>query len=630
MHIEARLLWPSRISYRTEHAQMAIPDIKGRLASIPARPGVYLMKGEADEVLYVGKAVNLRNRLRSYFQSSATRSPKVLRLVDNAADLDFFVTDSELEALILECNLIKRHRPHYNVRLKDDKRYPYIKITWQEDFPRVNVVRRMLADGARYFGPYTSSAAMRQTLALLRRIFPYLTCKRKITGSDERSCLYHHIGRCLAPCIGAVSKDDYRDMMQQVCLFLEGKGEEVLASLRQRMETAAENMEFERAANLRDQIDAVERVIERQRVVSASLVDQDAIAIAREDGEVCTQVFFVRSGKLVGHEYFLMEGGGDVEEPEILSSFLKQFYDHAAHVPPEILLPAEIEENQVIERWLTERRGGKVSLRVPRRGQKRKLLEMVEENARETLSHLLAREQIERTRALSGLNDLQTQLGLHGPPLRIEAYDISNLQGVAATGSMVVFAAGAPAKSEYRRFKIRAAQGPDDYAMMQQVLRRRFRRAAAEERETQGSWAQIPDLIVVDGGKGQLNAALEVLAEQGLEGVPIIGLAKAREEIFTPAESEPVVLPRDSEALHLLQRLRDEAHRFAIVYHKAVRRSQSLSSILEEIPGIGPRRRRALLKRFTSLDAIRKASLEELSSVEGMNENMARRVLEDL
>lgn len=588
------------------------------------------MKGETDEVLYVGKAVNLRNRLRSYFQSSATHSPRVLRLVDDAADLDFFVTDSELEALILECNLIKRHRPHYNVRLKDDKRYPYIKITWQEDFPRVNVVRRMLADGARYFGPYTSSAAMRQTLALLRRIFPYLTCKRKITGSDERSCLYHHIGRCLAPCIGAVSKDDYRDMMQQVCLFLEGKGEEVLASLRQRMETAAENMEFERAANLRDQIDAVERVIERQRVVSASLVDQDAIAIAREDGEVCTQVFFVRSGKLVGHEYFLMEGGGDVEEPEILSSFLKQFYDHAAHVPPEILLPAEIEENQVIERWLTERRGGKVSLRVPRRGQKRKLLEMVEENARETLSHLLAREQIERTRALSGLNDLQTQLGLHGPPLRIEAYDISNLQGVAATGSMVVFAAGAPAKSEYRRFKIRAAQGPDDYAMMQQVLRRRFRRAAAEERETQGSWAQIPDLIVVDGGKGQLNAALEVLAEQGLEGVPIIGLAKAREEIFTPAESEPVVLPRDSEALHLLQRLRDEAHRFAIVYHKAVRRSQSLSSILEEIPGIGPRRRRALLKRFTSLDAIRKASLEELSSVEGMNENMARRVLEDL
>jgi excinuclease ABC subunit C len=628
--IEARLLWRPRISHQIEHAEMAIPDIKARLASIPTRPGVYLMKGEADEILYVGKAVNLRNRLRSYFQSSATRSPKVLRLVDNTAELDFFVTDSELEALILECNLIKRHRPHYNVRLKDDKRYPYVKITWQEDFPRVTVVRRMLADGARYFGPYTSSAAMRQTLDLLRHIFPYLTCKRKITGSDERSCLYHHIGRCLAPCIGAVSKDEYRDMMQQVCLFLEGKGDEVIASLRQRMDTAAENMEFERAASLRDQLDAVERVIERQRVVSASVVDQDAIAIAREDGEVCTQVFFVRSGKLVGHEYFLLEGGGDVEAGEILSSFLKQFYDHAAHVPPEILLPAEIEDDQVIERWLTERRGAKVRLRVPRRGQKRKLLEMVEENAKETLSHFLAREEIERTRALSGLNDLQTELGLPRSPLRIEAYDISNIQGVAATGSMVVFVEGLPAKSEYRRFKVRAAQGPDDYAMMQQVLRRRLRRATAEEGKTQGGWAHVPDLIVVDGGKGQLNAALEVLAEQGLMGVPIVGLAKAREEIFRPGESEPLVLPRDSEALHLLQRLRDEAHRFAIVYHKAMLRSQSLSSILEEIPGIGPKRRRALLKRFTSLDAIRKATLEELSSVEGMNENVARKVLEAL
>jgi excinuclease ABC subunit C len=609
---------------------MAIPDIKGRLASIPARPGVYLMKGEADEILYVGKAVNLRNRLRSYFQSSATRSAKVLRLVDSTAELDFLVTDSELEALILECNLIKRHRPHYNVRLKDDKRYPYIKITWQEDFPRVNVVRRMAVDGARYFGPYTSSAAMRQTLDLLRHIFPYLTCKRKITGQDERSCLYHHIGRCLAPCIGAVSKDDYRDMMQQVCLFLEGKGDEVLASLRQRMETAAESMEFERAANLRDQIGAVERVIERQRVVSASLVDQDAVAVAREDGEVCTQVFFVRGGKLVGHEYFLLEGGSDVEEAEILSSFLKQFYEHAAHVPPEILLPAEIEDDQVIERWLTEKRGARVSLRVPRRGHRRKLLEMVQENARETLSHLLAREQIERAKALSGLEDLQMKLGLQRPPLRIEAYDISNIQGVAATGSMVVFAEGVPDKSEYRRFKIRAVQGPDDYAMMQQVLRRRFSRSTSEGTGAQGGWAQVPDLIVVDGGKGQLNAALEVLTEQGLENVPAIGLAKAHEEVFRPGQSQPVLLPRNSEALHLLQRLRDEAHRFAIAYHKAVRRSQSLSSTLEEIPGIGPKRRRALLRRFTSLDALRQASPKELASVEGMNENLASRVLEAL
>jgi excinuclease ABC subunit C len=609
---------------------MAIPDIKERLDSIPTRPGVYLMKGEGDEVLYVGKAINLRSRLRSYFQASSALSPRVRRLVENAADLDFFVTDSELEALILECNLIKRHRPHYNVRLKDDKRYPYIKITWQEDFPRVTVVRRMQADGARYFGPYTSSAAMRQTLDLLRRIFPYLTCKRKITGTDDRSCLYHHIGRCLAPCIGAVSKDEYRDMMQQVCLFLEGKREEIISSLRRRMESAAESMEFERAAGLRDQIDAVERVIERQRVVTTSLVDQDAVAIAGEDGEVCVQVFFVRSGKLVGHEYFLMEGTGDAEAPEILTSFLKQFYDHAARVPPEILLPAEIEETQIIERWLAERRGGRVTLRVPRRGLKRKLVEMVEENARETLNHLMAREQIEKTRAMAGVSDLRSQLDLEAPPLRIEAYDISNIQGVAATGSMVVFMEGTPSKKDYRRFKIRAVRGPDDYAMLKEILRRRFRRATIGEAGSRDSWAELPDLIVVDGGKGQLNAALEILAEYGLDTVPAIGLAKAREEVFKPGMSDPIILPRDSAGLHLLQRLRDEAHRFAIVYHKGLRRSQSLSSVLEEIPGVGPKRRRALLRRFGSLDAIRQASLDDLSSVRGMNESIARKVREAL
>jgi len=609
---------------------MAIPNIKERLDSIPARPGVYLMKGETGDVLYVGKAVNLRNRLRSYFQASAALSPRVRRLVENATDLDFLVTDSELEALILESNLIKRHRPHYNVRLKDDKRYPYIKITWQEDFPRVTVVRRMRADGARYFGPYTSSAAMRQTLDLLRRIFPYLTCKRKITGHDDRACLYYHIGRCLGPCIGAVSREDYREMMHQVCLFLEGKGEEILTSLTQRMEAAAENMEFERAASLRDQIDAVRRVVERQRVVSASLVDLDAIATAEEDGEMCVQVFFVRHGKLLGHEYFLLEGIGDAGPPEILTSFLKQFYNHAAHVPPEILLPAEIEETQIIERWLRDRRGGKVKLRVPRRGQKRKLLEMVEENAREILTHLMAKEQIEKGRAMSSISDLQTHLGLTAPPLRIEAYDISNIQGIAATGSMVVFVEGLPSKKEYRRFKIRAVQGPDDYAMMQEVLRRRFKRAMFGTVEAQESWTQLPDLIVVDGGKGQLNAALSVLSEHGLDSVPTIGLAKVREEVYTPGKSDPVVLPLDSPGLQLLQRLRDEAHRFAIVYHKGLRRRQSLSSVLEEIPGVGPKRRRALLKRFGSLGGIRKASVDDLASVEGMNKTVAQRVREVL
>ncbi len=605
---------------------MPIPDIKERLSSIPTRPGVYLMKGEADEVLYVGKAVNLRSRLRSYFQTSATRSPRVCRLVENVANLDFVVTGSEVEALILENNLIKKHRPHFNVRLKDDKRYPYIKITWQEDFPRVTVVRRMQSDGARYFGPYTSSSAMRQTMDLLRRIFPYLTCKRKITGTDDRACLYYHIGRCLGPCIGAVSKQEYRDMMHQICLFLEGKSDEIIASLRQGMESAAERMEFERAASLRDQIDAVEQVIERQRVVSPSQVDQDAIAFAREDGEICVQVFFVRRGKLIGHEYFLMEGTGDAEPPEIVTSFIKQFYNHAAHIPPEILLPDEIGEAHIIEQWLGDKRSGKITLRVPRRGQKRKLVEMVEENARETLTHLMAREQIEKDRAIAGLSDLQSQLSLDAPPLRIEAYDISNLQGVAATGSMVVFAEGMPAKSEYRRFKIRAVQRPDDYAMMQEVLRRRFKRAIVREAEAEDGWSQLPDLIVVDGGKGQLNAVLEVLEEYGLEGVPTVGLAKAHEEIFTPGKSDPVTLPLDSPGLQLMQRVRDEAHRFAIAYHKGLRRSQSLSSVLEEVPGIGPSRRRALLKRFGSVEAIRRATLDDLVSVEGMNKTVARRV----
>jgi excinuclease ABC subunit C len=605
---------------------MAIPDIKEGLNSIPTQPGVYLMKGEASEVLYVGKAVNLRNRIRSYFQDSATHSPKVQRLVWSIADLEFIVTASELEALILECNLIKRHRPPYNVRFKDDKRYPYIKITWQEDFPRVQVVRRLKRDGARYFGPYTSSAAMRQTLELLRRIFPYLTCKRNIIGTDDRACLYYHIERCMGPCIGAVSREEYRDMMEQVCLFLEGKGGEIIASLKQRMESAAEDLEFERAAKLRDQIQAVEKVISRQRVISTIIADQDVIAFARDDGETCVQVFFVRAGKLMGREYFLMDGANGAEAQEILASFIKQFYNDTAYVPPEILLPADIEEARIIERWLRDKRGTKVALRVPRRGPKRELVQMVIENATQTLTHLMAKEQLEKEKVLAALTDLQTQLSLEALPLRIEAYDISNIQGVASTGSMVVFVEGMPRKSEYRRFRIRTVKGPDDYAMMQEVLRRRFRKAVVKEATTEDTWTQLPDLIIIDGGKGQLNAALEVLAEYGLEEVPAAGLAKSREEVFKSGKPEALSLPLDSPALQLMQRLRDEAHRFAIAYHQRLRRRQGLASRLEEIPGIGPKRRRALLKRFGSVEAIRQASLEELAMVEGMNKSVARKV----
>lgn len=609
---------------------MAIRDIKKRLNSIPLQPGVYLMKGEHGRVLYVGKSVNLRNRVRSYFQTSANHSPKLQRLVWSTADLEFIVTSSELEALILECNLIKRHRPRYNVRLKDDKRYPYIKVTWQEDFPRIRVVRRPKRDGARYFGPYTSSAAMRKTLDLLRRIFPYLTCKRTITGTDGRACLFYHIERCMGPCIGAVSLEDYRNMMEQVCLFLAGKAEEIVSSLKQGMESAAEQLDFEQAARLRDQIDAVEQVISRQRVISTAMTDQDVIAFARDDGETCAQVFFVRSGKLIGREYFLMDGAKGVESQEILASFIKQFYSDTAYVPPEILLPSDIAEAHVIERWLRDKRGTKVALRVPRRGQKRELVQMVVENATRTLTHLMAKEQVEEAKTLAALTDLQAQLGLEALPLRIEAYDISNIQGVAATGSMVVFAEGLPRKSEYRRFKIRTVKGPDDYAMMQEVLRRRLRKAVAGPGTTEDTWARLPDLIIIDGGKGQLAAALEVLAEYGLEDVPVVGLAKAQEEVFRPGEPKALILPHDSPGLQLMQRLRDEAHRFAIAYHQRLRRRKSLTSTLEEIPGIGPKRRRALLRHFGSLEAITRASYEELAAVQGMNQAVARKVQEVL
>jgi excinuclease ABC subunit C len=496
--------------------------------------------------------------------------------------------------------------------------------------PRPTIRPSMKRDGARYFGPYASSAAMHQTLDLLRRIFPYLTCKRRITGTDNRACLYYHIKRCMGPCIGAVSKEEYRDMMKQACLFLEGKGEEIVTSLKRRMQSAAQRLEFERAASLRDQIQAVEQVISRQRVVSATLSDQDVIAFARDDGETCVQVFFVRTGKLIGHEYFLMDGVNGVEAQEILASFIKQFYNGTAYVPPEILLPTDIDEAHIIERWLRDKRGTKVVLRVPRRGQKRRLVEMVVENATQTLTHLMVKEQLEEDKALAALTDLQAQLGLDVLPLRIEAYDISNIQGAMATGSMVVFVEGLPHKSEYRRFKIRTVEGPDDYAMMQEVLRRRFRKAVIREATAEDTWAKLPDLIIIDGGKGQLNAAVEVLTDHGLEEVPAVGLAKAREEVFKPGEPEPLILSLDSPGLQLMQRLRDEAHRFAIAYHRRLRRREGLTSTLEEIPGVGPKRRQALLKRFGSVEAMRQASLEELTAVEGMNRTVARKVREFL
>ena len=608
-------------------------NIKELLDNLPTKPGVYLLQDDAGKILYVGKAVNLRARVRSYYHKSAGLSPKIRRLVDQVTNIDFIVTESELEALILEMNLIKRHRPRYNVRLKDDKRYPYIKVTWQDDFPKVYLTRRMRQDGARYYGPFTAAWAVHETLHTLRKVFPYLTCNRTITGEDERACLYYHIGLCQAPCIGVVGREKYRKMIQGLCDFLAGKTEHVVQDLKQEMQEAAGELEFERAAAIRDKLQAIERVIERQKIVSPDLTDQDVIALARDDSQACVQVFFIRNGKLIGREYFMLEGTEDEDARDVMTSFVKQFYGEAASIPPEILVQDEIDEAMIIESWLRDIRGDKVAIRVPNGGQDEALVEMAAENAAETLQALGAQWRVAEDKQVTAVAELQEALEMDRPPARIECYDISNIQGTAATGSMVVFAKGAPRKSDYRRFKIRTVDGADDYAMMQEVLRRRFRRLVARKEQDvvattkadgphaapeADAWTITPDLIIVDGGKGQLNAALEVMQETGVDHIPIIGLAKKKEEIFKPGEPDPIMLARDSQGLFLVQRIRDEAHRFALSYHRRLRRKAGIASVLEEVPGIGPKRRQALLKTFGSVDGVRKASLEDLLAVPGM------------
>lgn len=613
------------------------PEIQKILDTLPTQPGVYLMKDEHGKVIYVGKAINLRNRVRSYFHAPYGQDAKVWRLVERVRDIEFIITESELEALVLECNLIKKYKPHFNVRLKDDKRYPYIKVTWQEPFPKVYVTRRMDNDGARYFGPFTAVWAVHETLDTLRKIFPYLTCDREITGKDKRACLYYDIGLCIAPCIGATTRDEYRAMIDRLCKFLQGKTNEVTESLRARLDEAVSQMEFERAARYRDQLQAIARITEHQKVVSPLMIDQDVIAFARDDGDACVQVFFVRGGKLLGREYFVLEGTEGENADQVLASFVKQFYDEAAYVPPEILLPENIDEAKVIEEWLNRQRGQKVLLQVPRNGQSKELVQMAEENARATLTSLKAQWLADETKQMNAVAELQQVLGLPNPPLRMECYDISNIQGTNSVGAMVVFERGAAKKSDYRKFKIKTVEGADDYASLQEVLRRRFKHLiqqselpAAVGSRKEESWRQMPDLVIIDGGKGQLNAALQVMQELGIEGVSVIGLAKQEEEIFLPHQSASLRLPKTSEALKLLQRIRDEAHRFGITYHRHLRAKKGLASQLDAIPGIGPRRRRALLARFGSLEKIREASVEELLTVEGMTRAAAQRLKEQL
>ena len=611
--------------------------IRNQVETLPRKPGVYLMHDANGTVIYVGKAIDLHSRVRSYFQPSSWENDKVRAIVSEIADLEFIVTDSELEALILEANLIKRHRPHYNVRLKDDKRYPYIKIAWGDPFPRVLVTRRMEQDGSRYFGPFTSSAAVRQTLDLLRKSFPYLTCNREITGRDERPCLYYDIKLCPGPCIGAVTQAEYRAIVHDLARFLEGRSEEIVAGLEQRMQAAAEELRFEQAALLRDQLQAVQRVVERQKIVSSAGGDQDVIAFAREEGDACVQIFFIRGGKLLGREYFVLEGAQDEEERDVMAAFLKQFYEEAAYVPPEVLLPEQIEEVLIIEQWLRGKRGAKVTLHVPRRGQKRELVALAAKNAAETLASLRTQWQADAHKYEQALSELQEALDLPTAPVRIECYDISTTQGTEIVGSMVVFVHAVPRKSNYRRFVVRSVQGQDDYASMREVLERRFRRwqiATSDEvlgkRDIKG-WAKLPDLLIVDGGKGQLSVAVEVLKEFDLFGqVPVAGLAKQREEIFLPGRSKPILLPRRSQGLFLVQRVRDEAHRFAITHHRTRRRRAGVASQLDSIPGVGPARRKSLLKAFGSLDGIRSASVEQLAAVPGIPHAVALAVKEHL
>ena len=615
-----------------------------RLRATPTKPGVYIMHDTDAKVLYVGKASSLRNRLRSYFQSPVGLAPKVLAMVSQVTDFEYIVTESEQEALLLECNLIKRHRPAYNARLKDDKSYPFIKIDTTEEFPQVYITRRVLKDGARYFGPFASAGSVRSTLALLKKLFPYRSCTKAITGTDPRPCLDYYIKRCVGPCIGESSKQDYGKIIDQVSLFLEGKTKEVVNAINSGMNEAAEKLEYERAAALRDQLRAIERVHEGQKVLSLSNENIDVIALATQRNEAWVEVFFIRQGKLIGRDNFIMENAEEDSPAQTLTAFVEQFYDANPYVPRRILTQYPLEDQAAVESWLRSKREGVVDVQVPQRGEKLRLVKMVAENAIQGLEHLKVK-QADTMSFSDALEELQEALSLPRLPNRIECYDISNIQGTNPVGSMVVVEDGKSKNSDYRRFKVKNVEGIDDYSMMREVLTRRFKRmqptATDGEQTTNGSsavepdttsWGKTPDLVLIDGGKGHLGAALQVFLELGIStnDVPLASLAKENEELFVPHDPDPIVLPRTSPALFLVQRARDEAHRFAITFHRQRRSKASVQSALDLVPGIGPKRRKMLLKRFGSTAGIREASLEDIASVPGMTLTMARKVKEYL
>lgn len=590
------------------------------LQAFPNKPGVYLMKDKGGRIIYIGKAGDLKGRVRSYFTKREDLSPRIRLLINKVADIEYLVTDSQIEALVLENNLIKKHHPYFNVRLRDDKTYPYIKITTFEDYPRLQIVRRMQTDEAAYFGPYTNVSSMRETLSLILQIFPLRTCNKKIDGKERRACLNYQIKRCLAPCVGGVSKDNYLQLVKNVCSFLAGKQERVVKDLQAQMERASHNLEFEKAAQIRDKIQTVEKVIEKQKMVLPKIKDEDIIGISHNENSACLEIFFVRYGKLLGEEHFIMEHKKALEK-EILTTFVKQFYLRAARIPPQIVIPLEIEERESIENWLSEKRGEKVFFKIPRRGEEKGLINLANKNANLHLTESLSQDKEKGGKEV--LDELQNLLNLTSPPLRIEAFDISNLGGKEAVGSLVVFLEGKPNKSDYRRFKIKTVEKADDYAMLGEVLSRRFQSPPFKPSSL------MPDLLLIDGGRGQLNSCLSVLKKLGLSKIPAIGLAKKEEHIFIKDKDgslSRLVLAKDSKALHLLQKVRDEAHRFALSYHKKLRKKKLEESRLDKVPGIGERRRQKLLAHFGSLGRIKEASLEDLQRVGGISKELAMKV----
>lgn len=602
-------------------------DIQEELKKLPARPGVYIMHDEKDTIIYVGKAVSLRNRVRQYFQTSRNKGAKIESMVTHIARFEYIVTDSELEALVLECNLIKEHRPKYNTMLKDDKSYPFIKVTVNEAFPRVLFARRMKKDKAKYFGPYTSAGAVKDVIELVQKLYHIRTCNRNLPRDigKERPCLFYHIHQCHGPCQGKVSQDEYRNQIQGALKFLNGDSDDIFRELEEKMLLASEELRFEDAMEYRDLCNSIRKIKERQKITSYGEEDKDVIAMAMEETDAVVQVFFIREGKLIGRDHFYLKVAQGDSRAQVLSSFLKQFYAGTPFIPREVMLQDEIEDGVIIQEWLTQRRGQRVYLRVPKKGTKEKLVELAAENAWMVLSKDKERIKREEGRTIGAVKEIESWIGLKGVQ-RIEAYDISNISGFESVGSMVVYEKGKPKRSDYRKFKIKWVQGPNDYASMEEVLTRRFTHESDKEYD---SFALLPDLIMMDGGRGQVNVALKVLENLNLQ-IPVCGMVKDDHHRTRGLyyRNQEIPIDTSSEGFRLITRIQDEAHRFAIEFHRSLRSKEQVHSVLDEIPGIGPARRKALMRKFKSLEAVRDASLEELIQTEAMNERSARQVYE--